>query len=140
MKVKRLTLLPKYNEIEKARKIFQEMLEEENIKLEDSFAVEIVITELIANAIEHGVEDIEKSEIVFFIEYESEKIVLGVEYEGNIISDEEFNACILPSEEKPIEELKDCGRGIYMINSIMDDVKHIKEGKMAKIILIKRIK
>lgn len=139
MEEKTIKLIVDYNEIEKARNFFQDFLKEKGVVLEDIVSVEIVIAELLANAIEHGVKQVEKS-IDFFVKMEEKSIVLGVSYYGDIITEEQFDLCINPEEINNIDELKACGRGVFMMHSMMDEVKYIKDGEKAKIYLKKKIK
>lgn len=101
--------------------------------IEEIEDIKVAIAEACINTIEHGLDDKTKSIDVKFYMY-SDKLVVTVKGAGK-----GFNTDNL--EEVNIEELGDGGLGIFIINSLMDEVDIISnEGDGTEIRMTKHIK
>ena len=92
------------------------------------------IIEAVGNAITHGNKGELGKKVAIFIQLNKEKIIIEVTDEG-----EGVELASLPDPLAPENILKPCGRGIFLIKSLMDEVEFNCNGKGAKIIMKKKL-
>ena len=94
----------------------------------------VAATEAVNNAIIHGNRSDPDRTVHVFMRATSRRILLRVEDEG-----QGFDAQALPS---PLEEenlLKDHGRGVFLIRSLMDEVRFIRLRRGSAAIMVLRL-
>lgn len=104
---------------------------------EDTIAnLAIAVTELVNNAIKHGNKLQKDKMVTVMITYKSGKIEITVKDEG-----EGFNPDMIADPLAEENLMKEIGRGIFIVNSLIDDVKFQfpPEGG-TKVTIIKNIK
>ena len=125
------------SEIKKVREFFVKNASKE-LKISEFFNFEIVIGEVITNIIKYGCNN-EIRDVIFEIEVSKTDVFMSFEYEGDNITEEEVMKYKELKREYDVFNIKESGRGTFIINSIMDRVNYIQNGKMAKIKLYKKI-
>lgn len=113
-----LTLILKSNRNEIRR--FEVMLEQANLKFnlaaEKFVNLQIACSEALINAIVHGNKEDESKSVFTNIEMNEFKMSVRIKDEGN-----GFNIDRLPDPTLNENILKESGRGIYIIRSLVDD-------------------
>jgi len=92
-------------------------------KLDDGSTYRLLVasTEAVNNAITHGNKGDLKKEIIIDVVIYRRKVVLKVKDQGM-----GFDPAIIPDPRKEENLLKESGRGVFLIHSLMDDVKYLK--------------
>lgn len=99
---------------------------------DDRDSLAIAITEMVANAIYHGNRgDASKKVHVRFV-IDGEKLSIFIQDEGG-----GFNPKSLADPLKPENLLKDSGRGIFIVRTLMDDVRFKFSKTGTTVILVK---
>lgn len=125
------------SEIKKVREFFINSVKK-NLELKEYFNFELVIGEVITNIVKYGSKD-ENTDINFEVETSKNEIFMKFEYIGDNITEEEAEKYLQLKKEDDIFEIKESGRGTFIINSIMDQVEYIQNDKKAEIKLYKKI-
>ena len=87
---------------------------------EDTIAdLAIAVTELVNNAIRHGNKLQKEKKVTVALSYYKDKIIVSVADEG-----EGFIPGNIPDPLAEENLLKEIGRGIFIVNSLIDDVKY----------------
>ena len=122
------------NELAKVATITEEICERCGLIGDEIDDISIAVTEAVNNAIKHGnKEDSSKSiEIVF--EIETEKIKIRIKDEG-----EGFRLREVKDPRKNENLLKDNGRGILIMKTLMDEVKVLSGNEGNVLQLVKNI-
>jgi serine/threonine-protein kinase RsbW len=104
---------------------------------EDTIAnLAIAVTELVNNAIKHGNKLQKEKTVTVKITYKSGKIEITVTDEG-----EGFDPDIIADPLAEENLMKEIGRGIFIVNSLIDDVKfQFPPGGGTKVTITKNIK
>jgi serine/threonine-protein kinase RsbW len=91
-----------------------------------AYHINLVLTEAMANAIQHACTGAEKEEVHITITIRDNRMVIRVFDQGH-----GFDICKTPGpDQKPDEEyLREHGRGIYIIRALMDKVSYRKLDK-----------
>lgn len=101
--------------------------------IEEIEDIKVAIAEACTNTLEHGIDDENKN---FDIDFDMHKDKLMITVSGS-----RNGYCIDNMKDLKIEELGEGGLGIFIINSLMDEVEIINdEEKNTKIRMIKYIK
>lgn len=101
------------------------VLEEKGWPEEDVVAVELALQEAVANAIRHGCRGDQTKELQCSVSCdESGEVVITVRDPGS-----GFNPDAVPDPIEPENLLKASGRGIFLINGLMDDVQFADGGR-----------
>lgn len=131
---KTLVIKSNVNELAKVATITEEICERCGLIEDEIDDISIAVTEAVNNAIKHGnKEDSTKSiEIVFQIETEKIKIRIKDEGEG-------FRLEEVRDPRKNENLLKDDGRGILIMRTLMDEVKVLTEDEGNVLQLVKNI-
>ncbi len=94
----------------------------------------IAVTEVVANAITHGNKK-DKTKKVFIKYVFSDKVLkIHIRDEGRGFKPEN-----IANPLEPENIYKESGRGIFIVNTLMDDVKYLFDQNGSEIILIKKI-
>jgi len=93
------------------------------MEAKDLQSIELVCTEALNNAVEHGADKNSSHSISAFWWIEQERFMMDIEDPGDFLPDGE--AAQLPSDE-----LSERGRGLFIIQQLADEVKHyLLEGR-----------
>lgn len=136
----RLILEPNYSEIRNARRVFREAALRNNISDSDECDIEIVIGEILANAIDHGMSDGKYSSISFYMEVSENEVVFLTEYRGMGVTNDVIDEYKELDDVDALEDLSDHGRGLFIMHNIMDFVDYGFDNGIAKITLKKYLK
>ena len=116
---------------ERAEKIAKKLGFDENER--DSLA--IAITEVVANAINHGNKRAKDKNVHVKFVTTTKSFIIQVRDEG-----EGFNPDELADPLKPENLLKESGRGIFIVKTLIDDVQYKFRKTGTEVILIKHFK
>ncbi len=95
-----------------------ETAEEINLN-EDKFNnLSLAVAEAISNSMKHGNKNDKSKRVLITIKADNEKMIVTLKDEG-----EGFDPTTIPDPTKPENILKDSGRGIHIIRSLVDAVK-----------------
>ncbi len=130
-----LTIPSRLEEIETVERLAEKAADQMNFNEEEKDSLAIAVTEAVNNAIIHGnKKDVNKKvHIKFFLQ--EKKLIVTVKDEG-----EGFNPDSLSDPLAPENLLKESGRGIFILSTLMDDVKFNfgKDGTEVQLIKKKR--
>lgn len=137
---KKMRFFPDINEIKKVRDYFIEFLKINKIIISDyeTFSLELVLGEIAANIIKYGITKEEKS-IEFLISYNGNEILFEFLYKGNNISEEKVEKLKKLEVDNDVMNLKESGRGTFIVNSIMDRVEYNEDRGNANVKMYKKI-
>ncbi len=137
---KKMRFFPDINEIKKVRDYFIEFLKINKIIISDyeTFSLELVLGEIAANIIKYGITKEEKS-IEFLISYNGNEILFEFVYKGNNISEEKVEKLKKLEVDNDVMNLKESGRGTFIVNSIMDRVEYNEDRGNANVKMYKKI-
>ncbi len=137
----KLRIKSEYEEIKRVRN------EVKKLSLEFGFynvfqeAIELSIGELITNIIKHGQKFHGKEKgIEVVIKVEGNYFYMDFFYQGDIPKDEKIKKMNEPPKVEDVFDLSEGGRGMYLINHLMDAVNYEKQGELAKVQVVKKIK
>jgi len=100
--------------------------------------IEISIGELFTNIIKHGQKNsTEEKDVKINVLIDENKFEMSFEYLGDIPTEDRILEVNRVKEIEHVEELSESGRGIYIINRLMDKLYFEKAGNTAKAVLIK---
>lgn len=100
--------------------------------------IEVSIGEIFTNVIKHGQSKV-KNDVKVILEINEEKFQIIFEYLGEIPSKERIEEVNQIKEVKDIFELKESGRGIYMVNRLMDSLEFERVEEISKIKITKKL-
>ncbi len=129
-----LTIHSSVNELKKVADFTENIGERLGLSEDEIDDISIAVTEAVNNAISHGNKNIESKAIEISYKNEKEKIIIYVKdngggFEIDKISDPRVNENLL----------KDSGRGILIMRSLMDDVVVISDDHGTEVQLVKYI-
>ena len=100
--------------------------------------IEISIGELFTNIIKHGQKDlVERKDIKITVFIDENRFEMSFEYQGDIPTEDRILEVNRVKEIEHVEELSESGRGIYIINKLMDKLSFDKIENIAKAVIIK---
>ncbi len=100
--------------------------------------IEVSIGEIFTNVIKHGQSKV-KNDVKVILEINEEEFQIIFEYLGEIPSKERIEEVNQIKEVKDIFELKESGRGIYMVNRLMDSLEFERVEEISKIKITKKL-
>lgn len=106
------------NRLAKIEKDILTMLDEFNLSKSLRIKIELAIAEAIANSVIHGNNADPKKSISVTINQNSKKLFLKIKDQGK-----GFDVNRIPDPTDPENILKGNGRGIYIMNSVADDLE-----------------
>jgi anti-sigma regulatory factor (Ser/Thr protein kinase) len=102
-----------------------ELLESKHWSNQDIGKVELAIQEALSNAIKHGCKNDSSQEVQCLVSFDSAgEILIVVRDPGS-----GFDASAVPDPRAPENLLKSGGRGVFLINRLMDTVEFTDEGR-----------
>lgn len=135
--IKEIVLKGNIDETQRARIIFKDFISK--LQMDDMiiYELELVIGEVVANIIEHG--GVKESEEILFEIQIGKSIIFEFKYNGNMPDEETIEEKIKLQNVDSIDELSFDGRGLFLIDNIMDKVKYSKDNDLVKIFMEKVI-
>jgi len=112
----------------------EEFLKSKNVDESNIFDIRLCVEEAVKNAIIHGNKS--DSELPVFISYslQDEKFVIEIEDKGT-----GFDPELVPDPTKGEYLSRAGGRGVFLINKLMDEVRYNNNGRGNKIFMVKSI-
>jgi serine/threonine-protein kinase RsbW len=103
----------------------------------DAYYLELCVVEAVNNAIKHAYEGEEGHAVEVNITYSSKKIVLDISDEGKPMS--LYHPGLLDFDPEDLKALPEHGLGLYIINSVMDEVTYTSEGDRNTLRMTKKL-
>lgn len=116
MKKLNLILKSNRNEIPKFEKLLESVNREINLSMEKFINLQIASSEALINAIVHGNKEDENKKVHITIEYDEKILMVKIKDEGK-----GFQLSDIPDPTSNENILKEHGRGIFIIRSLVDD-------------------
>jgi len=130
-----LILSSKLGNIEKVEKFSQKICLKMGFSSEQSDNMAIALTELAVNAMVHGNKENPKKKITLHAVFGENTLQVSVEDEG-----EGFNPDKLPDPTNSNNIMKEHGRGIFLVQNLIDEVRFASSESGMKIILTEKVK
>ena len=111
-------------EIEPVTERIMELVSETGCADGAEFEVEVALTEALANAMRHGCGDDPKKDVQISVACDPEKGMLVVIRDPG----DGFDPALVPSPLKAENLFRSHGRGIFLINRLMDEVRFERQG------------
>ncbi len=118
MKKLNLTLESNRNEIKKFELLLEKSNEEFNLPVERFINLQIACSEALINAIVHGNKESNVKKVYTEIAYDDRSLFVKINDEGD-----GFDISRLPDPTSNENLMKEHGRGIYIIRSLVDDFR-----------------
>ena len=118
------------NEIRKFEILLEQVNSVFNLAMEKFINLQIATSEAVINAIVHGNKENPEKNVYIIIEYDDSVLIVKIKDEG-----EGFDVDKLPDPTSNENILKEHGRGIFIIRSLVDDFKCISSHKGTEYIL-----
>ena len=118
------------SEIKRIEELLIEITSECNLDLEKLVNFQIAVSEALLNAIVHGNKEDKSKRVFCDIKCTEDKLTVKIRDEGK-----GFNFDEVPDPTSDENILKEHGRGIFIIRSLVDDCKCIASDKGTEIIL-----
>ncbi len=99
---------------------------------EEKDSLAIAVTEAVNNAILHGNKLDKNKKVTILFQLEKDKLVVRIKDEGPGFKPEQVSDPLAPENL-----LKESGRGIFILSSLMDEVKYEFDENGTEIILVK---
>ena len=96
--------------------------------------ISIALTELVNNAIHHANQDDPKKNVTVSFKADSEKLVISISDEGKGFSPKNVSNPLDPENL-----LADSGRGLYLVEALMDEVEFKVSEIGTEVIIIKKL-
>jgi serine/threonine-protein kinase RsbW len=121
--------------IESVEQLAEKAASRMNFKEEEKDSLAIAVTEAVNNAIIHGNKEDESKYVFIKFEFEDRRVVVSVKDQGT-----GFNPDSISDPLAPENLLKESGRGIFILSSLMDEVNFKFGEGGTEIIMIKEKK
>lgn len=125
-----LVISSELDNINKVEKFSQKICKESGLSSEQSDNMAIALTELVINAIVHGNNQDKKKKVTLQAVLKENGIEISIEDEGP-----GFNPGELPDPTNPQNIWKEHGRGIFLVQNLIDEVSFRQTSEGMKIIL-----
>ena len=124
-------------ELRKVEKETQSVAQRFELNPEERENLAIAVTEAVGNAIIHGNKKDPKKEVQITFQSEPDQIIVQVQDEGKGFDPKEIRNPLLPQNL-----MKENGRGIFILKTIMDEVtfSFTQHGTITKMVMKKTIK
>jgi len=120
------------DQIELVEKAAEKTADKMNFTEEEKDSLAIAVTEAVNNAILHGNKQDKDKTVTIKFQLEGKKLVVRIKDQGP-----GFNPGEVSDPLAPENLLKESGRGIFILSSLMDEVKYEFDDKGTEIILVK---
>jgi serine/threonine-protein kinase RsbW len=118
------------SEIQKVEKLLEEVNNECDIEMEKFVNFQIAVSEALVNAIVHGNKENKNKKVFCAIECADKHMTVRIKDEG-----EGFDLNEVPDPTSKENILKEHGRGIYIIRSLVDEYECVTSDKGTEMIL-----
>lgn len=125
-----LVISSELDNINKVEKFSQKICKETGLSSEQSDNMAIALTELVINAIVHGNNRDKKKKVTLQAVLNEQGVQVSIEDEGP-----GFNPDDLPNPTNPQNIWKEHGRGIFLVQNLIDEVNFKQTSEGMKIIL-----
>ncbi|MBD3426620.1 MAG: ATP-binding protein [Candidatus Omnitrophica bacterium] len=115
--------------VKKLGQSLAEELKERGVSEEVVFDIYVGFEEALRNAIVHGNKQDPDKMVTVETDIQDEKVIITIEDEG-----EGFDPASLPDPTLDENLLKESGRGVYLINHLMDEVTYQRGGKKVRMV------
>lgn len=123
------------NNIQKVEKISAKIAKYMHFSEEEQDSLAISVTEIVGNAIIHGNNQDKNKKVTVDFEYKNDTIIVSIQDEGK-----GFSAGDIANPLEPENLLKESGRGIFIVQALMDQVDFIRTKTGTKVRLVKKMK
>jgi len=123
------------DEITKVEKMAEKAADKMKFSEEEKDSLAIAVTEAVNNAILHGNKQDKNKKVHIKFEFENRRLVVSIKDEGK-----GFNPDKVSDPLAPENLLKESGRGLFIVSSLMDDVQYNFHKDGTQINLIKEKK
>jgi len=123
-------------EITKVERMAEKAADKMKFNEEEKDSLAIAVTEAVNNAIIHGNKQDKNKKVHIKFEFEATRLVVSIKDEGK-----GFNPDKVSDPLAPENLLKESGRGIFIVSSLMDDIQYSfhKDGTQINLIKEKKI-
>ncbi len=132
MSVVKLVLPSRIEKIEEAAYFVEKVAREMHFPSSDIDNIAIATTEAVSNAIIHGNKNDLKKKVIIEVHSKKDRMVVIVEDEGTGFDPTKVDNPLLPDNL-----LKERGRGIFILKSLMDEVEYSFPGKGTRVTMTK---
>jgi serine/threonine-protein kinase RsbW len=119
--------------LSKVDEFVERKLEKMGLNKDQLADVAISVTEVVNNAIVHGNKNDPQKKVTLRIMVDKSSVTIEVEDEGL-----GFNPCCLPSPITEENLLKEVGRGVFIVRSLMDKVDYIFKPEGGTIVCLEK--
>ena len=120
------------DQIEIVEKATEKTADKMNFSEEEKDSLAIAVTEAVNNAILHGNKQDKNKKVRVRFELEKTRLTVRIKDEGPGFNPENVSDPLAPENL-----LKESGRGIFILSSLMDEIKYEFDDKGTEIILVK---
>jgi serine/threonine-protein kinase RsbW len=117
------TISSKRNQLPKVEKITSSIADKMKLNEEQKDNLSIAVTEAVGNAIVHGNKEDAKKKVTLEFDLKKNEINVTVKDEGK-----GFDPDTISNPLEPENIMKESGRGIFILSSLMDKVKYSENG------------
>jgi len=129
-----ITIPSKIEELNRIEEISEEIAEKMGMNEDEEDNLCIAITEVVGNAIVHGNDKDPKKKVQIEFKLEKDKVSISVKDEGK-----GFDIDQLSNPLEPENIMKDSGRGIFILKTLMDDVSFDFSSEGTRVTFVMRI-
>lgn len=113
-----MTIRSSLEEIESVEKMAERAADKMKFSEEERDSLAIAVTEAVNNAIIHGNKQDRRKRVNLRFEFEDEKLIVKIKDQGT-----GFNPDRISDPLAPENLLKESGRGVFILSTLMDEVK-----------------
>ena len=124
------------DELQKVNAAIEEIAAEENWSPDVTFQIGLAIEELGVNIVNYGHDDDKAHEISIVISSEDEAITIEIEDDGNAF--DPLQDAPEPDLDAEVEDRTVGGLGIYLVRTMMDEVRYERQQNKNCLTLVKR--
>lgn len=121
--------------IESVEQLAEKAANRMNFKEEEKDSLAIAVTEAVNNAIIHGNKEDDSKFVFIKFEFEEDRIIVSIKDQGTGFNPENISDPLAPENL-----LKESGRGIFILSSLMDEVNFNFAGDGTEIVMVKEKK
>jgi len=135
LKVLGLEIASSRHNISRVEELMLKVNDEFRLPLEEFQKLMIAVTEVVINAIIHGNKEDKNKKVTIAAEYDDRNLFVKIYDEGN-----GFNPIEIADPTLPENLLKESGRGIFIVKSLVDDFSYRHTEKGSEFVLAVRKK
>ena len=131
----RIIIPSSLNFLREVDEFVEQKLREQGINQDLVTDIAISVTEVVTNAVNHGNQNDPQKKVTVTLKVDKTQVTVRIEDQGNGFDPEHLAN---PLAEENL--LKDAGRGIFIVKSLMDEVKfEVKPDSGTAVVLIKKL-